>query len=120
MNAINPKPESLRRARGRAVMVIGCLAAIASGATLAATPAANVPSVTVKYGDLNLSTDEGAQRLYGRITQAARSVCETQNGRDPKAVATSRTCESAAIARAVSDVHSPGVAATFATRISRG
>jgi UrcA family protein len=120
MSTINPKYESLRRARLRTVMVVGCLAAIASGATFAATAPAELPAVTVKYGDLNLSTHEGVQKLYGRIAQAARTVCETQNRLDPKAVAASRSCESAAISRAVSDVNNPGLAATFANRVSRG
>jgi len=120
MSAINPKRESLRRVHAPAMMVIGCLVAIASGATFAATATADLPSVTVKYGDLNLSTDEGAQRLYGRIAQAARTVCAVQLPRNLKAMAASRACEAEAIARAVSDVQSPGLAATFAAHVSRG
>jgi len=33
------------------------------------------PSVTVRYGDLNLSSKDGARTLYNRIRTAAQTVC---------------------------------------------
>jgi UrcA family protein len=120
MSAINRKSESVRRTRAHAVMFVGCILAAAANLTQAAAPAADVPSVTVNYADLNLSTDEGTNRLYSRIASAARAVCEREGSRDLATFAASRACESAALARAVSDVHSPRLAAAYATRIKHG
>jgi len=120
MTAINPKSESARRTLARATTLVGCLLAVASSMTHAATATGDVPSVVVKYGDLNLSTKEGTHSLYGRITSAARQVCERPDLRDLATFAASRQCESAAIARAVSDVHSPRLAAVYAMRTKRG
>ena len=120
MTAINRKSDSLRRTRARAVMLVGCVLAAAASLTQAAAPAGDVPSITVKFADLNLSTEEGTNRLYSRITTAARAVCERGDSRDLATFAARRACESAAIARAVSDVHSPRLAAVYATRIKHG
>jgi UrcA family protein len=120
MTATNRKSDSLRRTRARAVMLVGCVLATAASLTQAAAPAGDVPSITVKFADLNLSTEEGTNRLYSRITTAARAVCERGDARDLSAFAASRACESAAIARAVSDVHNPRLAAAYAARIKHG
>jgi UrcA family protein len=120
MIAIYRKSDSLRRTRARAVMLVGFVLAAAASLTQAAAPADDVPSITVKFADLNLSTEEGTNRLYSRITSAARAVCERGDPRDLATFAARRACESAAIARAVSDVHSPRLAATYAARIKHG
>jgi UrcA family protein len=52
------------------VFVICALSAIAPASAFAA-PA----SVTVRYGDIEADTDEGARILLGRIERAAREVC---------------------------------------------
>jgi len=120
MTAINLESKSTRQARARAVLIVACVLATASSMTPAAPPASDVPSIAVQYDDLNLATEEGAHSLYGRIATAAREVCERPNSRDPSTFTATRTCESAAIARAVSDVHSPRLAATHAMRTKQG
>jgi UrcA family protein len=40
----------------------------------------DVRSETVKFGDLNLTTQAGVEALYGRIHAAARRVCEPPAG----------------------------------------
>jgi len=117
MIAFNLQRENMRQARARTVMLASCILVVGSSMTHAAPAARDVPSVAVQYGDLNLATEEGAHRLYGRIATAAHKVCERQNSRDLQTFAATKTCESAAIARAVNDVHSPGLAATYAMRI---
>jgi UrcA family protein len=62
--------------------------------------------VTVKYGDLNLSTIEGASTLYHRLKSAATSVCDDQ-GRGIGAYQAWRSCYRAAMADAVAKVNSP-------------
>ena len=37
--------------------------------------AAEMPSVTVRYADLNLNTPAGVEALYARLRAASRSVC---------------------------------------------
>ena len=57
--------------------------------------ASDLHKLTVKYGDLNLSTDTGARTLYRRIRGAARFVCG-QRG----APSTSSSCGMTATAAA--------------------
>ncbi len=60
-------------------IVVAAFVAIAVGvpASFAQTPMKDgeIPSVTVNYADLNLSTEEGSRTLYGRLVVAARQVC---------------------------------------------
>jgi len=55
--------------------------AFALAALLAAAPtvqAAEVPSVQVRYGDLNLATADGQARLHVRLQQAADTLVGSQ------------------------------------------
>lgn len=63
--------------------------------------ASGVATRTVRFGDLDLSTGIGAERLYERIAAAARIVCR---GAPPAAV---RECRSRAVDDAVRTVGSP-------------
>ena len=119
MSAINLKSESMRPARIRASLLVVCALAIGSSMANAA-PALDVPSATVKYSDLNLTTDNGAHQLYKRISAAARVVCPDADLRDLSAFASSKTCQSEAIARAVRDVRSPRLAAVYGARTHHG
>ena len=78
-----------------ACMAVG-LASVAHSAT--PDPA---PSVRVPYGDLNLTSAQGANTLHARITAAARQVCGEHglDGRNLQAWAAARSCETQAIAR---------------------
>jgi UrcA family protein len=88
--------------------------------TYAAPATDDVLSVTVKYSDLDLATDEGASKLYSRIATAAHVVCPEPNSRDLRAFASGKTCQSEAIARAVRDVHSPRLAAAYSAHTNHG
>jgi UrcA family protein len=59
--------------------------------------AADVRSETVKFADLNLSTQAGVEALYGRIHAAARRVCEQPAGEQAAVGACMRKAESSAI-----------------------
>jgi UrcA family protein len=66
---------------------------------------AELPQVTVKYADLNVSTAAGAERLLHRIQGAARQVCGDPYGTKDLALWSIRhRCYSQAVARAVEDV----------------
>jgi UrcA family protein len=109
-----------RTNKGRIAALAACVLAGSLGVAQAATPSDDVPTVVVRYGDLDLSTQEGAQTLYKRISSAARQVCPAG---DPRVLARfdySRNCRAAAIARAVSNVHSSRLAALHAERANHG
>jgi UrcA family protein len=100
-----------------ALAVAGVVASVAS---FAGTPSVDSPSVSVRYDDLNLSTTAGVDKLYRRISSAARDVCPDIYSRDTHTVLLAQRCQAAAIAKAVSQVNSPGLAMLHAARPSRG
>ena len=102
---------------------VGLAACAATVGTLPASagPAyGTVPTVHVRYDDLDLQSDAGTLSLYRRISQAARSVCPDADSRDLLARSRSNQCQADAIARAVTDVNSPRLAQLVAAHSSRG
>ncbi len=73
-------------------------------------PAADPDVLTkvVRYGELNLQSDEGVVILYKRITAAADYVCSTYVNRSNLRVAAKwKDCQTSAISKAVVDVGHP-------------
>jgi UrcA family protein len=61
------------------------IAAVLNIALFSISAAENVdeaPSITVKYGDLDLNRDRGLASLYVRITRAADGVCRELDPRE--------------------------------------
>jgi UrcA family protein len=90
-------------------------AALASLVCLCTTPGwavAPSDSVTVRFADLDLSTNAGASTLYTRIKWAARQVCGTE-GRSLTEIAMWHRCVDATIADAVHSVNSPRLTALY-------
>jgi UrcA family protein len=114
--------------RLRAAMAFTALAACtAIGAIGSAHAAAadDSPALTVRYSDLDLSTEQGSLTLYGRIVAAANQVCGFEDSLQDmrgnlRAVAVARACRNHAIAQAVRDVNSPKLASVHAERMRRG
>ena len=79
-----------------------------------------VPTVTVRYGDLNLATETGVRKLYQRLSVAAQEVCQTPDARSLALLSYSHTCRANAIARAVHEINSPQLAALHAEHSNRG
>ncbi len=75
--------------------------------------------LVVRYGDLNLGSREGVDRLYLRIVAAARDVCGHEDGRSPAAWARLRACSEQAIGRAVATVGNVDLAEVHALRTGR-
>jgi UrcA family protein len=101
-----------------ATLVTCAIAATASMAG-AVTPLEQPPSVAIKYGDLDLSNEQGVLTLYRRITAAAQAVCQPLTASDLGAVTRSRVCQHEAIARAVRQVPSARLAAIYAALSSK-
>jgi len=111
--------KSNRGARAGLALIAGCIVAAAASVAGAAT-AADVPSMTVHFADLDLTTEQGAHTLYRRIQSAAQSVCPSADFRDLERSAMSQSCQEQAIARAVQAVSSPRLAAVYAVHAKRG
>jgi UrcA family protein len=85
-----------------------------SGSALGATNADDgFATKTVKFNDLNLSTADGAQALYGRIGAAARDVCRAES------YASVRKCRAAAVDHAVRGVASPLLSSIHRSAVER-
>jgi UrcA family protein len=67
-----------------------------------------VRTKVVRYGELNLRSDEAIAILYKRIAAAADYVCSPYvNRANLSVIAKRRECERSAISRAVADVGQP-------------
>jgi UrcA family protein len=97
--------------RTLALTSIACL--IAAAPAGASQPSPEAASVTVSYGDLNLSTTEGASTLYRRIRLAADSVCGYK-GRTLLEQQHWMSCFNGAVDRAVGSVDKPTVTSLHA------
>ena len=69
--------------------------------------AEDVPHKTVKFADLNITTQAGAKVLYQRIRAAAQEVCALSVGKDPILRSAAHGCIETAIDKAVKGVDSP-------------
>ena len=108
------KLNELRRTSVTLAALAACLIA---GTSFAASPQVT-SSVTVRYGDLDLSGEEGLSTLHARIAAAAHRVCAPDGVdlRNLQTFAALRSCETQAIADAERDVQGAQVAALAARR----
>jgi UrcA family protein len=74
--------------------------AAAAAATLASPAVAQAESVTIGYGDLNLTSQAGRAALDQRIDGAARQLCGESSPLELKRVALGRTCRAGVLADA--------------------
>jgi UrcA family protein len=114
MNERSTLPK--RVLRGSVLAVVSCVAL--TGVAAAATNTSN--QITVRYGDLNLSTEDGVRQLYGRIRAAAKSVCGAPYGMVTLTVKESRRqCVDEAVASAVKKVNNGILTAMHSGKSSR-
>ena len=93
-----------------ATAILGALASGFAGVSAAADSGAR--SMTVKYGDLNLSNPQGAATLYRRIVQAAHAVCDSSDD-SPWSLAAVHSCVNKAVTDAVTEVGQPQLIAVY-------
>jgi UrcA family protein len=93
---------------------------VLSGALPASAKAADTfREVTVRYGDLDLTRQEGATVLYRRLHNAARTVCganEMHEIRDLRRLHMQRECYERVLSGAVQKVDHPILAALHRAR----
>jgi UrcA family protein len=102
-----------------AAAITGCLFVATLGVATAA-PSDSPPTVRVNYADLDLTTEQGARVLYGRIVAAAELVCPYAEMQNLTLYWKSRVCQKRAIAEAVAHVGSPRLAALLARHGAHG
>jgi UrcA family protein len=90
----------------RRLLAIALFATLASSGA-AACLAADAPSTTVKYADLNVRSMQDAATLYARIQAAAKMVCSNFESRDPAYRPNHDACLAQAIGAAVAKVDQP-------------
>ena len=81
-----------------------------------AAPPQDVPSMVVRFADLDLSRSEGARVLYQRLRGAAETVCAHLVDRDLAIQLSHTRCVRAAIRNAVEKVDQPMLTAYYNAR----
>ena len=92
-------------------MKMFAIAAAASLVAFGATPVAAAVepvSVEIAYGDLDIATPVGAERLADRIAASVREVCAVKDSRLLKAAAAADTCRDEMLASAVAQLDNKG------------
>ena len=76
------------------------------------------PSVTVKYSDLNLGTEQGSRALYSRLVNAAERVCPARGLATELSQNRARErCITTAIQTAAKEVKNPKFAEVAASKL---
>jgi len=96
-----------------------CIAAVAACAVLSGPAQANDHSVTIRLpvsvAGLDLSQRAGAGELYGRLKEAARTVCGSGNRVGLEPVTDFKSCYEKALADAVRSVNRPQLTIAYLT-----
>ena len=106
-------------ARRRTLIAAALFGAVASGLTAlpAVADSLDPPRMSVRYGDLNVDSPEGAAVLYVRIQNAARNVCLQFGGRGLDTYAQREACIHKAILGAFAKANVPALYAEAPTRL---
>jgi len=82
--------------------------------------AAPARTMVVRFGDLNLSSEEGVQKLYGRIRQAATTVCSETGPSSARPYSLEfQQCKEQAINTAVGKINNKVLTAMHQQKTSR-
>jgi UrcA family protein len=79
----------------------------------------DVPQVTVKFGDLNISSPQGAAVLYGRIRAAAQTVCSPDDRSGLEFKMQRNACIDEAILGAVARVNNSALTAVYSAKTGK-
>jgi UrcA family protein len=101
----------------RCTLAAGIVGACALGfaAMAAANDALGAPRASIRYGDLNLTTSQGAKVLYERIIIASYAVCQSsgRDGNDNADPFALEACRKKIIADAVTKIGKPTLYALY-------
>lgn len=115
------RPRGTRHALRIAALglMIAGAAAAADGPGRSASPQGDALTTVVRYGDLDLSRDEGARALYARLRAAASRVCEPLDSRDLRFQQLQAECYQKALSDAVRQSGSERLAVLHSGRNER-
>ena len=99
-----------------ATALVASILSLTTFTTHAAAPGDDVYSITVQFGDLDLSRQAGIAKLYLRIKGAAQRVCDQQANEQLVAKQTYSVCVKHAVANAVARVDHPMLSDYFTQR----
>lgn len=91
----------------RLIKLLPVAAAFALAGVAHAGTVRELPSVVVKYGDLNLDTVDGVATLHTRLSRAAREVCSQLDSRVLGLREQYELCVSGAVTESVAKVDNP-------------
>lgn len=98
----------------RPPIMLAIAAAFAALATSPVAAANEAPRANVRYGDLDLSGDAGANAMLRRINLAAAHVCGARSGPMPLSERIrTRQCQRAEAEAALEDVGNPALSARY-------
>src|SRR5262245_23995596 len=93
----------------RFIKLLPVAAALALSGLAQATTPKDLPSVVVKFGDLNLDTPAGIRNLHSRLRNAAQQVCSPLNSRVLGLRDQYEHCVSDAVKQSVSEIGNPNL-----------
>jgi UrcA family protein len=109
--------------RGARQLLVSGLAAVVLGlgstASFATTSNGSVRSLTVNFGELDLSKPAGAEALYKRIKRAANVVCGGYSSPMSWNFAEKNRCIQTAVDEAVAKVNAPLLTALHTNKTTR-
>ncbi|HEX6395985.1 MAG TPA: UrcA family protein [Steroidobacteraceae bacterium] len=91
----------------RFIKLLPVAAALALGGVASAGTVRELPSVVVKYGDLDLNTTDGIASLHARLQRAARDVCAELDSRVLGLREQYKQCVTDAVVSSVAKVDNP-------------
>ena len=101
-------------------LAAGYLGLYAPGSRAAdAVPGYEPTAKMVQYGDLNLATAQGVERLYQRIVGAANEVCDAHGDRSLENMARFQMCIRESIRSAVAAAGVPQLSTLYASKIGQ-
>jgi UrcA family protein len=95
--------------------ILGALA-LSFASVSSADDRTSPPQVIVKFADLDVSTQQGAQTIYRRIHSAADNVCFRMYASNEAYKLNRDACLQKVIADAVTKVNEPALSAIFASK----
>jgi len=84
-----------------------------------AAPPQDVPSIVVRFSDLDVSGNEGATALYRRLKGAAETVCAPLDDREVARHMAFKACVQRAISTAVAQVNRPALTRYYEAKANR-
>jgi UrcA family protein len=111
---MNSQPPLRARPR-RSILAVAALLIAAVAPSAFAADSSDAPSRTVRFGDLNLNTEEGVRTLYRRIQGAAGRVCHEAAGVD--GIQWYWKCYETTVANAVNKVNNSHLTAMHQERV---